>query len=107
MTGALLDHVGRVLQAVGPAAGVAEPLRSPAVAATVSGAPSLTTRERDILAMLAQRYSNKEIAHELLIAPATVKKHTVGIYQKLNVHGRQQAVAKARTLGYLPAELRG
>jgi ATP/maltotriose-dependent transcriptional regulator MalT len=64
-----------------------------------TSAPSLTDRELDVL---ANRYSNKEIARELFIAPATVKKHTVTLYDKLNVHGRQEAVTKARTLGYLP-----
>ena len=38
---------------------------------------------------------------ELFIAPATVKKRTVTLYNKLNVHGRHEAVVKARALGYL------
>ena len=55
-----------------------------------------------MLKLLAARFSNKEIARELFIAPATVKKRTVTLYGKLNVHGRREAVAKARALGYLP-----
>ncbi len=31
-----------------------------------------------------------------------MKKHTVTLYDKLDVHGRQEAVAKALTVGYLP-----
>ena len=67
----------------------------------VPGEPTLTAREADVLRLLADRYSNKEIARELLIAPATVKKHTVTLYDKLNVHGRREAVAKAHTLGVI------
>ena len=63
----------------------------------------LTAREADVLRLLAARYSNKEIARELIIAPATVKKHTVTLYDKLNVHSRREAVAKALTLGYVNA----
>jgi LuxR family maltose regulon positive regulatory protein len=55
----------------------------------------LSNRELDVLGLLARRLSNKEIAGELHITPATVKRHTVSIYQKLSVHGRRDAVAKA------------
>ncbi len=54
-----------------------------------------------MLALLEKRFSNKEIAAELLIAPETVKKHSISIYRKLNVAGRREAVEKARALGYL------
>jgi len=56
-----------------------------------------------MLSLLAQRYSNKEIATRLYITPATVKRHTVNIYQKLEVNGRRQAVERAIALGILPA----
>ncbi|MGE5601748.1 MAG: LuxR C-terminal-related transcriptional regulator, partial [Nitrososphaerales archaeon] len=61
----------------------------------------LSDREREILALLAQRLSNKEIAQALVIAPTTVKRHTTNIYQKLQAHGRREAVAKAIRLGLL------
>ena len=51
--------------------------------------------------MLANRPSNKEIAEQLHISPATVKRHTENIYQKLGVPGRREAVAKATALGLL------
>jgi LuxR family maltose regulon positive regulatory protein len=62
----------------------------------------LTNRELDVLELLAQRMSNKEIARQLVISPATVKRHTLSIYGKLAVGGRREAVAKARGLGLLP-----
>jgi len=65
--------------------------------------PALTGREAHVLRLLAKRYTNVEIARELLIAPATVKKHTVTLYDKLNVHSRSERVAKALTLGYVNA----
>ncbi len=100
VTGDLLTHVGAILTAIEP------PTREPSDTTTASptavpGEPALTAREADVLRLLATRYSNKEIARELIIAPATVKKHTVTLYDKLNVHGRREAVAKAHTLGYI------
>jgi LuxR family maltose regulon positive regulatory protein len=61
----------------------------------------LTNRELEILGMLANRLSNKEIASQLNISPATVKRHTENIYQKLNVPGRREAVTTATSLGLL------
>ena len=63
----------------------------------------LTNRELDVLELLAQRLSNKEIARQLVISPATVKRHTLSIYGKLGVPGRREAVVKARHLGLLPS----
>jgi LuxR family maltose regulon positive regulatory protein len=62
---------------------------------------SLTEREMEVLGLLAQRLSNKEIAQILFISAETVKRHTINIYQKLGVESRRQAVAKASALGLL------
>ena len=62
----------------------------------------LTDRELEILTRLAQRLTNKELAAELHISVATVKKHLATINQKLYVHGRRDAVLKARSLGLVP-----
>jgi LuxR family maltose regulon positive regulatory protein len=61
----------------------------------------LTPRELDVLALLAQGLTNKEIAQRLVISPGTVRQHAYNLYQKLQVHSRQQAVAKASALGIL------
>jgi LuxR family maltose regulon positive regulatory protein len=65
-------------------------------------ATELTHREMEVLTLLAERLSNKEIAARLDIGPATVKTHAATLYQKLNVSGRRQVVAKAEALGILP-----
>ena len=62
----------------------------------------LTNREIDILIMLSQRLRNQEIADRLFIAPATVKRHAVNIYQKLGVTNRRHAVQKAVALDIIP-----
>jgi len=63
----------------------------------------LTAREMEVLTLLTQRLSNKEIARKLVVSPDTVKTHTLSIYAKLDVHGRRQAVDKARAMGLLPS----
>ncbi len=62
---------------------------------------TLTKRELEILSLLTQRLKNREIADKLFISPETVKRHTINIYGKLNVHTRQNAVTKANALGML------
>jgi LuxR family maltose regulon positive regulatory protein len=62
----------------------------------------LTYRELEVLEMLAQRLSAKEIAQRLVISNLTAKRHTANIYQKLGVNSRQQAVTAATALGILP-----
>ncbi len=61
----------------------------------------LTSRESEVLELLAQRLSNQEIAAKLVVSVATVKRHTANIYQKLHVNSRRQAVAKAQAIGQL------
>ena len=61
----------------------------------------LTERETDVLRLLAQGQSNKEVARSLHIAEKTVKTHVSNILSKLGVQSRTQAIAKARTLHLL------
>jgi ATP/maltotriose-dependent transcriptional regulator MalT len=62
----------------------------------------LTNREWDVLLLMRQRFSNKEIASKLFIAPETVRKHAASIYRKLGVHGRRQAVEAATRQRLIP-----
>ncbi|SMG07007.1 LuxR C-terminal-related transcriptional regulator [Paraburkholderia susongensis] len=62
---------------------------------------SLSARERDIVGLIAQGLSNKEIARNLGIAPETVKSHVKSIFVKLAVDKRAHAVARAQALGLL------
>jgi len=61
----------------------------------------LTERERQVLQLIAEGMTNKEIAQELILSVGTVKVHAHNIYGKLGVSGRTQAIAKARELGIL------
>ena len=61
----------------------------------------LTEREVDVLTVLAEGASNKEIAERLIVAPSTIKQHLKNIYGKLGVHNRTQAVDRGRELGLL------
>jgi LuxR family maltose regulon positive regulatory protein len=59
----------------------------------------LTPRELDVLALLAQGLTNKEIAQQLVITPGTVRQHAYNLFQKLQVNNRLQAVKRASDLG--------
>lgn len=62
----------------------------------------LSGRERDILMLLAEEKSNKEISRMLNIAPETVKSHIKHIFGKLEVNKRAHAVRRAQSLRLLP-----
>jgi len=64
----------------------------------------LTPRELDVLALIAQGLTNKEIAQQLVITHGTVRQHAYNLYQKLQVNTRQQAIMKAADLGVLLPE---
>jgi LuxR family maltose regulon positive regulatory protein len=62
----------------------------------------LTQRELEVLQLIAQGLSNREISERLFLALDTVKGHNRRIFGKLSVQRRTEAVAKARSLGILP-----
>jgi DNA-binding NarL/FixJ family response regulator len=62
----------------------------------------LTLRQREIIVMLAEGKSNKEIAREFKVLEGTVKLHVKGILRKLGVRNRTEAVVAAARSGYLP-----
>jgi DNA-binding NarL/FixJ family response regulator len=61
----------------------------------------LTPRERDVLAMISQGFSNKRTARALEISPETVKTHVKRIFLKLAVNTRTEAVCRAGSLALL------
>jgi len=81
-------------------AGDADGATAPADA-TDDQQPSLTAREREILHLVGKGETNAQIAAELWITPATVKKHLEHVYEKVGVAGRAAAAtfAQARSGG--------
>ena len=71
-------------------------------AASGVGAPSLTAREIQVLALVAQGSTNSEIGKTLFIGEATVKTHLMRAFGKLGVDDRTAAVTAAMRLGLLP-----
>lgn len=73
----------------------------PAVSATTSDQliEQLTEREREILALVAQGASNRQIGETLFITEGTVKNHLSNILGKMGVRDRTQAALKAKELG--------
>ena len=61
----------------------------------------LSEREIEVLRLVAQGLTNREIAERLFIAEGTVKKHLTSILSKLNVRDRTQAALKGRELGLI------
>jgi LuxR family maltose regulon positive regulatory protein len=61
----------------------------------------LSERELEVLALIAEGLTNREVASRLFLSLHTVKAHTHNIYGKLGVHNRTQAVGRARALGVL------
>ena len=61
----------------------------------------LSDRELEVLHLIAEGLSNREIGLRLYLSPNTIKRHNNNIYEKLGVHSRTEAVAKARILNIL------
>ena len=61
----------------------------------------LSGREREVLQLLGQGLSNREVAARLSLAEGTVKNYVTGILQKLGVRDRTQAAVRARELGVI------
>ena len=79
------------------------PASSPPVERNHSDAEQevLTHREKEILSLVAQGLSNREIAEQLCVSRYTVESHIKHIYRKLSVSRRTKAVSTARHLGIL------
>jgi two-component system response regulator DesR len=61
----------------------------------------LSEREREVLKLMASGSTNREIAESLHLSPWTVKEYTGGLYRKLSVRNRAEAVQRAQRLGLL------
>ncbi|MCI0714394.1 MAG: LuxR C-terminal-related transcriptional regulator [Chloroflexi bacterium] len=84
------DYIEKLLDAFDISAVEQPPLPEP-----------LTSREIDVLELMAAGLTNREIAEMLVISPETVKKHTGNIYGKLGVNNRTEAAVRARELDLL------
>lgn len=79
----------------------------PAIAARLADRmirPGLTPRELDVLRLVSRGRTNKEIAAAMFISDETVKSHMKGLFQKLGVHDRAEAIAVALQRGLLRLE---
>ncbi|RZS66510.1 LuxR family two component transcriptional regulator [Agromyces ramosus] len=89
------------------AAAVGESALAPAVSsrldASMASGDRLTVREAEVLSLVADGRSNRDIGRELFLSEATVKSHLVHIFTKLGVGSRTAAVARARELGAIRA----
>jgi NarL family two-component system response regulator LiaR len=62
----------------------------------------ITPREHEILGLIAEGLSNREIGERLFVSENTVKTHSSRLFDKLGVNRRVQAVLKGRELGLIP-----
>jgi DNA-binding CsgD family transcriptional regulator len=62
----------------------------------------LTQREHEILGLIAEGLSNREIGERLFVSENTVKTHSSRLFDKMSVNRRMQAVQKAKDLGLIP-----
>jgi ATP/maltotriose-dependent transcriptional regulator MalT len=65
---------------------------------SLSASASISPREQEVLRLMREGYSNREIAGRLSVSESTVKTHVANIYSKLNVKGRVQAITYAKEL---------
>jgi LuxR family maltose regulon positive regulatory protein len=91
-------YVTTLLRAFGEQHDLVLPPPSPP---TSSLAEPLTEREREVLRLLLDGASNREIARRLVVSVNTVKRHVYNLCGKLGVQSRNQAIAHARTLNLL------
>jgi DNA-binding NarL/FixJ family response regulator len=61
--------------------------------------PDLTEREREVLVLIAQGYTNQAIAERLVISPKTLRNHISSIFSKLQVTSRLEAIVRAKDAG--------
>ena len=80
---------------------VLEPLSVSIVNETELQKLNLSTREYEVLQLLAQGYSNAEIAERLFLSLSTIKTHVSNLFVKMDVKSRTQALEKAKRLNII------
>jgi ATP/maltotriose-dependent transcriptional regulator MalT len=85
------EYVRRLLEALGESVKIESPIASPLN-------EPLSQRELEVLRLIVEGATNKEIADELVLTVNTVKRHISNIFGKLHVGNRAQAIARAREL---------
>jgi LuxR family maltose regulon positive regulatory protein len=106
ITGERQPYARRLLAVFGPASPAVDALAAPVVVRPEQPAASallepLRDRELEVLRLIAEGYSNQEIAGKLVVGVSTIKTHINHLFQKLGVASRTQAIARARALGLL------
>jgi NarL family two-component system response regulator LiaR len=62
----------------------------------------ISSREMEVLQLMAEGLSNQKIAEQLFVSPNTIKTHLARLFEKLEVGKRVQAIEKAKRLGLIP-----
>ena len=99
--GIMPDYTGRLLAAFEAEKKSEDESHLPPVLPAQSLVEPLSHRELEVLRLIAQGLSNREISERLFLALSTVKGHNRIIFSKLMVGSRTEAVARARELGLL------
>ncbi len=108
LKGALKVEIFRAIRAVSSGEAIFGPaiarklinyFAAPRPAAPPQTFPELTDREREILALMAQHFTNPEIAERLSISQKTVRNQVSNIFSKLQVVDRAEAIIRARAAG--------
>jgi LuxR family maltose regulon positive regulatory protein len=98
----IAEYVSLILNEFPAPPGGFDPSRDTRQRALAVMVDPLTERESEVLVLLAQELSYREIAAQLVVTINTVKKHASNTYSKLGVNNRASAVEKARKLQILP-----
>jgi DNA-binding NarL/FixJ family response regulator len=108
LKGAAGDETVRAIRAVSNGEAIFSPavarrlmqyFATPPASAASQAFPELTEREREILTLIAQGYTNTAIAEQLVLSSKTVRNHVSNIFGKLQVAGRSEAIIRARDAG--------